>query len=71
MIVLFSMLFSKSGCLLEMCYIYLHLLTDSMEGVQREVLLLSDVSLNWNVSINFSKNRKYKISQRSVWWKLQ
>jgi len=29
-----TMLFSKSGCLLELCYIYLHLLTASTEGVQ-------------------------------------
>jgi len=35
MIVLFSTLWvSKSGCLLELCYIYLHLLRASMEGVQ-------------------------------------
>jgi hypothetical protein len=35
MIVLFStLLFSKSGCLLELHYIFLHLLKASMEGVQ-------------------------------------
>ena len=44
MIVLFStLLFSKSGCLLELCYIYLHLLTASTEGVQN-----SDVRREWN-----------------------
>jgi hypothetical protein len=38
MIVLFSaLLFSKSSCLLELCYIYLHLLRASTEGVQRNV----------------------------------
>jgi hypothetical protein len=35
MIVLFStLLFSKSGCLLELCYIYLRLLTAYTEGVK-------------------------------------
>jgi len=29
---------------------------------------LSDVSLNWSGSINFSKNSEYEISQRSEWW---
>jgi len=43
MIVLFStLLFSKSGCLLELCYIYLHLLTASKEGVQYWSYLLQD-----------------------------
>jgi len=36
MIVLFStLLFSKSGCLLELCYIYLHLLLASTNEAKR------------------------------------
>ena len=39
MIILFSaLLFSKSGCSLEMYYIYWHLLTACTEGVQKELL---------------------------------
>jgi hypothetical protein len=32
--IIFDIFFSKSGCLLELCYIYLGLLTSSTVGVQ-------------------------------------